>query len=321
MPIPLMRQVFRERRRIALLVGLAYMALRLAGPSWAAHPLPAAGLALGLGALFGAIAVLAPRHRGQTEAVALACLAFAALVRMVPASAPDPGAAAGNPLLGLGVWVGLVALAQGLRPALAALSRPNLRRARFTARAGSRVDIHRLWYELVHMPTQALQSGDPDLATIEDTSLRLGPVQPLTPALPDPTSHTELQILEVEAPFHVRVRATTGGGLMGAPGVSEIFLVDLGPQRLVLLAHEFPAMPVGRAILAWLDDMPGRMLDRRLAQAERRARRDDTSRAGPEARNIAPVGRTGRGHGRGVQRAGGPAPRARSRNTRKSNDR
>lgn len=289
MRIHLMRRAFRERRRVALLVVFVYAALRLAGPAWAAEPLAAAALAVGLGAALGALSVFAPGCRSLTETVAVACLAFAALVRALGASALDPGVAAFNPVVALGVWLGLAALAGGLRRALATLPLPRLWRPRFKARAGSRIDIFRLWCALVpascaQAQSQAqsrVQSDGPAIAAVEDVTLRPGPVRPRTRVAPEPAeppNGAEGQVLEVEAPFRIRLRTGTCDGFMDAAGVSEIFLVELGPQRLVLLAHEFPEMPLGRALLAWLDDLPGRMLDRRLAAIERGGRTTDARR-------------------------------------------
>ena len=285
MPIRLMRKLLRERRRIALVAILLFAALRLAGPAPVAQPLPAAALALGLGWLFGVVAVLTPGLRGCCEAVALAGLAFAGLVRALPGSALDLAGPAGDTPLALGCWVGLFALVLGMRRALVVLPQPRLHNRRFKARAGSRVDISRLWYGLVPTPAQAARYGDPDLVAIEDMSLCLGRVRLVTQAAPEPPRETHLQILEVEAPFHIRLRACEGDGrgVMGATGVSEIFLIELGPRRLVLFAHEFPEMPLGRAILAWLDDTPGRLLDRRLAIIERRARIEDAGSKAPGA--------------------------------------
>jgi len=280
-----MRRAFRERRRVALLVVFVYAALRLAGPAWAAEPLAAAALAAGLGAALGALGVFAPGCRGLTETVAVACLAFAALVRALGASALDPGVAAFNPVVALGVWLGLAALAGGLRRALATLPLPRLWRPRFKARAGSRIDIYRLWSALApascpQAPSRE-QSDGPAIAAVEDVTLRPGPVRSHTRVAPEPAeppNGAEGQVLEVDAPFRIRLRTGTCDGFMDAAGVSEIFLVELGPQRLVLLAHEFAEMPLGRALLAWLDDLPGRMLDRRLAAIERGGRTRDARR-------------------------------------------
>lgn len=272
MPIHLLRQIYRERRRVTLLVVLVFVALRLAAPGWAAEPLVAAGLALGLGAGFAALSVLAPSLRGYTEVAAIASLGLAVLVRSLPGGALDPAAwPPGNLLVAVGIWLGLAALARGLLRALEALPLPRFPRRRFQARAGSRVDIHRLWHGLVPTPARGPRTDDRDRSAIEDMTLRIGRVRLVDPVARAASHDTPLQILEVEAPFHVRLRARDGDGLMDATGISEIFLVELGAQRLVLFAHEFFDMPFGRAVLAWLDDAPGRVLDRRLAVIERQA--------------------------------------------------
>jgi len=271
MPIHLLRLVYRERRRVGVLVVFCYIALRLAAPAVAAQPFHVAGL-FGLGAAFAGLSVLAPRLRGITEVVALACLAFAAIVRALPESALDLAMPAGNLLVAVGVWLGLAALARGSLRGLEALPLPRLRGTRFKARAGSRVDIHRLWYGLVPAAAAPPLTDTPDRAIIEDMSLRLGRIRLVDHIASEPTTAPRLQILEAEAPFHIRLRAHDGSGLLGEAGISEFFIVDLGPQRLVLFAHDCPRMPLGRAILAWLDDAPGRMLDRQLADIERCAR-------------------------------------------------
>ncbi|MCB1357546.1 MAG: hypothetical protein KDK53_13970, partial [Maritimibacter sp.] len=150
--------------------------------------------------------------------------------------------------------------------------------------------IHRLWYGLVPSAALSWGSGAPGREPVAETGLRIGRVCPLPPApAPGPGRPGEtgaqgvpgVQIIEIEPPFHIRLRnwGADGQGVIGAAGESEIFLVELGPQRLVLFAHAFSALPLGRALLAWLDDTPGRLLDRRLALIERRARLEDARSA------------------------------------------
>ena len=285
MPIPLLRKVFRERRRATLVAALAFLALRLAGPDAIAATREAAAVALVLGAVAGLGAALAPRLRSFAEAVALAGFGYAGLLHALPGSALDPGAAAGHPLVALAFPLALVALARGLRRGLRALPGPLLRNRSYKARAGSRLDIHRLWYGLVPSAAQGAQPGDPRAAAIADMSLRLGRVRLLPQTAASTLADARLQVLEVEPPFHIRMRTTgwTGDGMLGETGISELFLVELGHGRLVLFTHEFADMPLGRALLAWLDDAPGRLLDRRLATIERRARYDDAQRGAPDA--------------------------------------
>lgn len=272
----LMRRCFRERRRIAVVALLVFAALKLAGVDPAALPLPAGLAAVGAGIAAGLVSVLAPPLRGYAEAAALASLAFAGLARAFPGSSVDLAGTAADGLVALGVWVGLLALAHGARRLVGVLPLARIRNPKFQARAGTRVDMFRLWYGLVPTPGMAARYGDPDVISIDDAGRRLGRVRLVTQRT-GPPREVLLQLLDVDPPFHVRLRASETdrhGGIVAA-GVSEIFLVELGPKRLVLFCHQFPDMPLGRAILAWLDDSPGRLLDRRLATIERRARAED----------------------------------------------
>ena len=302
MPLPPMRSLARDRRRIGLVVVLAYLGLRLVDP---ALPVPAAVAALAFGALAALLSLCAPRLRSYGEAMALAGFGFALLVRWLPGSTLDPTGPNGSPLVAAAFFLGLTALARGARRGLRGLRAPLLHNRRFKARASSHVDIHQLWYGLVPSAALAWNTGASGGAPVAETGLRIGRVRPLPPAplTPPPLALPGLalsdltlpprdrassaraedpgvQILEIEPPFHVRLRsdATPPQGVMGEAGISEIFLVELGRQRLVLFAHEFSSLPLGRALLAWLDDQPGRLLDRRLALIERRARREDARR-------------------------------------------
>lgn len=271
MPLPPMRSLARDRRRIGLVVVLAYLGLRLADP---ALPVPDAMAALGFGALAALLSLCAPRLRSYGEAMALAGFGFALLLHWLPGSALDPTGPSGSPLVAGAFLLGLMALARGLRHGLRALPYPLLHNRRFKARAGSRVDIHRLWHGLVPSAALAWSAGGPGGAPVAETGLRIGRVRPLPPASTAQPGAPGVQILDIEPPFHIRLRSDGAPrqGVIGAAGISEIFLVELGRQRLVLFAHEFSSLPLGRALLAWLDDQPGRLLDRRLALIERRAR-------------------------------------------------
>ena len=272
MSVGLMRRVLRERRRFAVLVLLIYAALKLAGPDAGALPLaPAFTAILAAGALALAAAVV-PRLRSYAETMALAGLGVAGLVRALPGSPADLDWSAGIGPAAAAGWIGLAVLARGLRHAARTSRSPNLRGLRFQARSGTRVDVLRLWYGLVPTPGMAAHYGDPEVSAIEDAGARLGRIHIVTEG-PNRRREAFLQVLEHEAPFHVRLRTSEldRHGELVATGVSEIYIVELGPKRLVLFAHEFPDMPLGRALLAWLDDSAGRLLDRRLATIERRA--------------------------------------------------
>ncbi len=289
MPTSLMRRMFRERRRIALVMLLVFVAARLAGID--PGPLPTAAIALLTGAFATLVALAAPRCRRFPAAMAFAGLALAGLMRAFPGSSLDLAGARGDGLVAFLVWLALIALARAAARALRAMPLPRLRRLRFRARAASPVDIYRLWYGLVPTPGMAAHYGDPDLVAIEEMSLRLGRVRLVTRAAAEPAREAVLQILEVEAPFHIRLRtnAQDARGVMAATGESEIFLVDLGASRLVLFSHDFRDMPLHHALRAWLDDAPGRMLDRRLATIDRRARREDADGSAPQASAASPA--------------------------------
>lgn len=287
MPLPLMRSLARDRRRIGLVVVLAYLGLRLAD---VALPVPTAVAALAFGALAALLSLCAPRLRSYGEAMAFAGFVCALLVRWLPGSALDLTGPHGSPLVLGAFFLGLTVLARGLGHGMQGLPAPCLHNRRFKARASSRVDIHRLWYGLVPGAALAWNAGGPGGASVAEIMLRIGRVRPLPTApltlrpLPqDTTAEAEdpgVQILEIEPPFHIRLRSTGTGkqGVINAAGISEIFIVELGRQRLVLLAHAFSNLPLGRALLAWLDDRPGRLLDRRLALIERRARLEEAQR-------------------------------------------
>lgn len=273
MPIHLMRRCFRERRRFALVVVLVFLAQHLAGLDANTLPLATGWVAVGAGLVAALAAALAPALRGYAEAMALAGLGFAGLARVLPGSSVDLASPAGDGLAAAAVLVSFVVLASGARHALAALPWPDLRNPRFRARAGTRADIFRLWYGLVPTPGMTARYGDPDVIAIDGAGPQPSRIRLVTHRAPDRPRETLLQVLEVEAPFHIRfaVSECDPCGTQTPAGTSEIFLVELGPRRLVLFTHDFPRLSLGRALLAWLDDAPGRLLDRRLATIERRA--------------------------------------------------
>ena len=228
--------------------------------------------------------MLAPSLRGYAEAAALASLAFAGLAWGLPGSSVDLAGGTGDWVTSIVVWIGLVVLVRSARHLVPALPMPKLRIPRFRARAGTRVDMFQLWYGLVPTPGMAARYGDPDVIAIEDAGLRPGEVRLITQGA-EGAGETLLELRDVEAPFHARLRTAEmdPDGRIAETGVSEVFLVELGPKRLVLLSQTFPEMSLGRAISAWLDDSPGRLLDRRLATIERLARAEDSLLAAPEA--------------------------------------
>ena len=291
MPINLMRRCFRERRRVALVTLLVFAALKLAGLDGGVLPLPAGFAAVATGLAAGAVSVLAPSARSYMETLALASLGVGAVARALPGTAIDLAGHKGDGLVVFAVWVGFVILARGARRAILALPQPRLRGARFQARAGTEVDIFRLWYGLVPTPDMAGSYADPDVIEIETAGLWQDRIRLVTEGITGPRE-TLLHVLDVEAPFHVRLRTsqTDGQGVVEATGVSEVFLVELGSKRLVLFSHEFPALPLGRACLTWLDDSPGRLLDRRLATIEGRARAEDARLTTPPTGRPRPLG-------------------------------
>ncbi len=278
MPVQLLRRSARERRRILLAMGLCAIGAVVSGapaalPVWVFVPL--AGLAA------GALALAFPRLRSFAEAGALAWLGLALLMRALPHSVLDP-AVGGGPLAAFATWTVLLALARGLRQVLLRLPGPVLTGPCFKLRAGSWVDIHRLWYGLVPTPGMGPRYGDPDCVAIEDVDTTPGRMRLVTRTRHQNARITGLQILEADPPFHIRLsaREETPQGVIPA-GVSEIFFVDLGDRRLVLFSHTFPRMALGTALLAWLDDAPGRLLDRRLATIERRATAEGAALGAP----------------------------------------
>ncbi len=275
MPVQLLRRVSRERRRISLVMALCTLGVAVAGapgglPGWVFVPL--AGLAS------AALALAFPRARSLAEAGAMAWLALLLLAPALPGNRPGPGAG-DDPLTALAAWICLAGIARWLRYGLLSLPGPVLTAPRFKVRAGSRADIFRLWYGLVPAPGTGPRCGDPDCAAVEGASTAPasahasapGPGQPVSRGCRDAARVTSLHILEADPPFHIRLsaREETRHGVTQA-GMSEIFFADLGDRRLVLFSHTFPQMALGTALLAWLDDSPGRLLDRRLASIEHR---------------------------------------------------
>lgn len=289
MPTSRFRRLTRERRRIALVTGLVLAGALLARAPGSGLAFSAL-LAVAFGLAVGVLSVVRPSLRGYGEAIGLASFAFGTLAWLSPGSALDLTGADGRVFVSLSVWVALVALLRRGRRALGALPLPRRRNVRLKTRATSPLALQQLWHGLVPVGRDTRPGNDPALAAVEDMSLRLGRVRLMTQPATDLAAGPRLQILEVEPPFHIRLRADGRDprALIDASGESEIFLVDLGATRLVLFSHSFRDLPLGRALLAWLDDAPGRMLDRRLTEIER-AHREDRAWRTP---TLAPV--TGR---------------------------
>lgn len=275
MPTRFLRQIHRERRRLALVAALLLLAARLAGEV-GAPALPFAGR---LGSVSVATGLLAlwtfavPRWRVLAETAALASLVYAGFSRGWPGSVFAPHAGTSDWLLALLAWAGIAGIAWVALNGGGAAPWPVLRKVRLKARAGSRIDIHRLWYGLVPTPERAEHYADPQVVAIDyagpdGTTVHLVHVAP-----GEPRHETQRRILDLEAPFRIRYRelAPLAGPRTPAKAASvEFFLVDLGRRRLLLLAEEFSEIPLGQLVTAWLDDAPGRALDAQLAAVEAR---------------------------------------------------
>lgn len=275
MPTRFLRQLHRERRRLALVAVLLFLAARLSGVGGApalpfAGPLGSVPVASGLLALW----ILAlPRWRVLAETAALASLVYAGFSRSWPGSVFAHHAGTSDWLLAGLAWAGLAGIVWVAIHGGGTAPWPVLRDVRLKARAGSRIDIRRLWHGLVPTPEHAQDYADPEVTAIayagpDGATIRL---QHRAPG--EAPRETERRVLDLEAPFRIRFRELVPPAGPRAPVAAdcvEFFLVDLGHRRLLLLAEDFSEIPLGQLVTGWLDDTLGRRLDAQLAAVEAR---------------------------------------------------
>jgi hypothetical protein len=278
-----LRHLYRDRRRIVLVLALLLGAAQVAG-----HPLPAPRSGLSTEALLLAVpgliplATLAfPHHRSWIEAVALAGLLHAALARVLQGSWLDTGSFGLYAL----AWAGSLAAARTLLHGRWSdrLTPPG--GARLTTRFRSRAPLRALWYGLLPFPGHLDSYADPEVISAEFCDPQHRSIRLLTWSPEHGPGESRLEIEALGAFRFIRLRHSVRAGLRDAAagGRIELAFLDHGSFREVVLQQELAGMAPRRMLRAWLDDTAGRIFDRRIAAIERGVDRRRAPRRGLRA--------------------------------------